>query len=90
MRVLVALLLLVTAQTYADTGSDQEISSAKSVVASYKELRKYCSVARGEERRACFRELNEANESYQAAKSLLSSQDEQDLNNLHLVTYVDY
>lgn len=86
----VVLCCIFAAPSFARRANDEELSTAQSVIASYKELRKVCSVAKGQERKDCFRDLNEANEAYQQAKSLLSGEKEKrDITNLHMVSYVD-
>jgi len=83
-----ATVFLMSAYVNAANVNDQDLSAAEAVVSSYKELRKYCSVARGEDRKECFRDLNEANPAYQQAKSIIDSQKVQDETSLHLVSFV--
>lgn len=84
-------LLVVSLSAQVQAASLEEVAEAQAVVDSYKELRKYCSIARGDERKACFRELNEANDGYQEAKTLLDSKQhkERNVSQLHLVSYVN-
>lgn len=84
----IAVLFLIATHTQIASANKGELESAEAVVASYKELRKYCSITRGDERRACFRELNQANDSYQTAKSILARDSEHSATNLHLVTSI--
>ncbi|ACR11709.1 hypothetical protein [Teredinibacter turnerae] len=90
MRVLLALTMLIAVQAQSANATEQEIASARVTVEEYRELRRQCSDSIGDERKACFRELNAATESYQVAKGLLATSHTHDSNNLHLVSYVDY
>ncbi|WP_139309766.1 hypothetical protein [Teredinibacter haidensis] len=85
-RIILISCILASASVGASTISEQELSTAKAVVADYKELRKFCSGTVGDERKECFRHLNEANEAYQQAKGVLASLKSQDVTNLHLVS----
>lgn len=92
MRLIVAVVFscIIAMPSFARRASENELSTAQSVITSYKELRKVCSVAQGQERKDCFSDLKEANEAYQLAKSLLLGQKEKrDITNLHTVSYVD-
>jgi len=91
MRYIFALIAVVAvlfaSVSYAANEADRsEVRAARTVVANYKELRRVCTVARGDERRACFRQLNDSNQAYQQAKQVLRSLDTEDGSNLHVVS----
>lgn len=50
---------------------------AENNVKQYRALRRACSITQGEQRRACFAQLNESTEDYKKAKKILSMQSPQ-------------
>jgi len=86
-RLIVLPAALLSANVMASDGLTlEQLTSAKAVVAEYKELRKTCAGTVGEERKECFKVLNDANASYQNAKKELASLRIHDDTNVHLVS----
>ncbi len=80
--------LLLAFQSYSAAGQEEEVKAARQVIAHYKELRKVCAIARGDDRKECFRELTEATDDYQRAKVIVRSVEHNNLEDLHVVTNV--
>ncbi|SMF51815.1 hypothetical protein SAMN02745866_03298 [Alteromonadaceae bacterium Bs31] len=72
----------------AATSSNEELGAAQAVIVHYKELRKVCSIARGDDRKECFRELTEATDNYQQAKIIVRDAKDKEVRELHVVTNV--
>lgn len=81
--VIAAPFVLAASFSYAN---NLNINTAKQIVEDYKELRKTCAGAAGDAKKACFHQLNQANDDYKEAKRLLMSQYQSDSGKLNLVS----
>ncbi len=68
----VATSIVVVGANFAVAADVDQVALAQSQVDDYRALRHACAVTRGEQRRVCFSQLNNATEGYKQAKKLLS------------------
>lgn len=59
---------------FASSDTLTSYQDAENNVKQYRALRRACSITQGEQRRACFAQLNESTEDYKRAKKILSMQ----------------
>lgn len=64
-------------------------NEAVMVISEYKSLRQQCFDATDKARKACFNQLNEANERYKNAKKMLGTEQSFEDENVHYVTFVN-
>lgn len=82
---LVNLSFAAEVDTYAN---DKSMQSAKKIVEQYKELRKSCVQAEGDERRSCVAALNDASEEYTEARRALKEAERNKTDNVHFVSFL--
>lgn len=82
-----ALVMLLFSPVAFSSELDASTGQEDAIIGTYKELRKKCSVAQGDERVRCFSELNQLNAEYQLAKKALAGEVQSDTN-LHIVSNV--